>query len=440
MKKIKLTYWPIPFILIAIIGLWRYGIVGATQTQRLNTPTAVNVEIEWEGAPVQVTTDSTEKEGPIMRVSPDGESLLIAYNIIRAGTVDKFDTYYAKSIDQGASWITSTIHVEAGGSGVSSSQIDLEYDAGDTAHAVWVFGNSIVHSTESEWASNSPTTLYNPGTPVFFPNIATSDSETLDVIWSAAFASEIQHVRSTDGGDSWGLTDTVSGISSFKSSPDITEYNGNLHVVWEDVNSSLITGTIKYSQADPTVSPIVWSPPIEISSNTLTDTHDAHEASITVNDNVLQVSYTHRISKTSQWIYISTCDLALDCTQLANWEINLSPISGAVLGVNAEAPWNMFSDLISYNGCTYAHFHGTTADYAEDNELIWSVNSCNNWTPRRELTNPQVQALFPSATVRGQRVYMAYGQNPTLSDPVHQIFFTRSTATGPTIYLPVILR
>jgi len=441
MNKIKAALWFISIFLIIAIGLWHGGTVGAEKPT--HSPTEINTHIEWE-TNTQVTFDAVEKEGPIMRVSPDSETLLIAYNVIRDGSEDKFDVLYAESVDQGATWITSTIQAETGITGTISSQVDLEYDASGTAHAVWVYGSALAYGRYSEWDADIPFKPYDPAFPnfVLYPNIIASGDETLDIVWSAS--SNIMHMRSTNGGDNWGLVEDVSPLSAFKTSIDIAVQEDNLHVVWEDVNTTnLVSGTIVYSQGDATVSPVVWSEPITISKVISTGIHDAHETSITVNNNTLQVAYTHRQTKETQWVYITQCSLSLDCTQVDNWDFNDVPISGAELGVNAEAPWNVFTDLISYNGCVYAHFHGTTTDYDEDNELIWSTNSCSNWANngnRQELTNPQVQALFPSATVSGQRVYMAYGQNPTLGDPYHQIFFRRGAATGRQVYLPVILK
>lgn len=446
MNKLKLMFWSVPILLITIIGLWHDGTVGAAQSG--HSPTAVSAQIEWE-TNTQVTFDPIEKEGPVMRVSPDGETLLIAYNVIRDEQEDKFDVLYAESTDQGASWITATIHAETGITGTISSQVDLEYDASGTAHAVWVYGSALAYGKDSDWgAVGAPYTLYSPAPPgrVFSPSLVTSGGETVDVVfWNEASlgVSSIKHVRSDDGGDSWGLAADISPLFAFKTSIDIAAQSDTLHVVWEEVNeTNLVSGTIKYAQGDATTSPVTWSTPIVVSSILSPTIHDAHEAAITINDNELQVAYTHRESKDMQWVYVTTCRLSLDCTQLANWVFESTAISGDVLGVNAEAPWNVFSDLISYNGCVYAHFHGTTDVFTEDNELIWSTNSCNNWAAngRLRLTEPQVQALFPSATVSGQRVYLAYGQNPTNGDPYHQIFFRRSAPSGRNVYLPIILK
>lgn len=441
MNKLKLTLWAVPMLLIIMIGLWwNDNLVGAAQS--VQSPTAITTQIEWE-TNTQVTFDPVEKEGPVMRVSPDGETLLIAYNVIRDGQEGKFDVLYAESEDQGASWITSTIHAETGITGTISSQVDLEYDASGTAHAVWVYGSALAYGKYSEWGTDVPDIIDAPAPPdlVLYPALVTSGAETVDVVWSAA--STIKHIRSDDGGNSWGAIEGIGSVFTLKTSIDIAAQADYLHVVWEDVNeTNVVSGTIQYSRGDATASPVTWSPPIVLSSIVSPTIHDAHEAAITINDNVLQVAYTHREAKESQWLYVTTCRLSLDCTQLANWVSESTPISGNVLGVNAEAPWNVFSDLISYNGCVYAHFHGTTTVYTEQNELVWSTNSCNNWAAngRRELTNPQVQALFPSATVNGSRVYLAYGQNPIIDDPYHQIFFKRSAPAGRNTYLPVILK
>lgn len=426
MKKMKSVIWFVPVIVAAGLYLWIYTTVSAETL----SPTDAT-RISWEDA-VPITAVSTEAEFPEIAVAPDGPTITVAYNRDKESISLAFDVYYVQSTDHGDNWlITGTIHHDPT---INSSQIDIDYDANNIAHAVWLFGSdTIVYANETMWATNVSTTL-SSGNTQLTPAIVASGAYTLDVVWSGFNGSgfSIYHMRSTNGGVTWPVTPTIINTSStipLLSTPALAVHNGKVYVVWEDTpDPDLISdqGVIYYTESSDG---ITWDTPIPISA----PDHDAHEASILVDDLSISIVYTHREDRVNQWLYRTTCDLTNDCTQPANWTPHIQ-ISGAAVGVNAESPWNVFSNLIEYDGCAYAHFHGTSSIYAEENEVIWSTNGCNGWTVSDDvqaLTVPQVQTVFPSLAKDDSYLYLVYQQN-TVDDEQHQIVFQRGV-TGDAI-------
>ncbi len=430
MKENKTIIWIIPIIVAASLYLWIYKAVSA---EPMVAPDAIR--IDWEEA-VQITDVSTKAEFPVMSIAPDN-SIMVAYHKKRAeDSVDPFafDIYYAESTNQGDDWVTGTIHTEAI---TNSSQVAITYDASNTAHAVWMMGNaeSIVYADETMWGANATTVFYT-GDSASTPEIIASGANTLDVVWSGldeTLTNKVYHTRSTDGGGTWSTPVKISGNSTILSPTPALAMgdDGTLYVVWEvNLDFPGDYGTIFYAEWGGVGA---WSTPKPISNAE----HDAHEASILITNSAsitnseITVIYTQRESKENQWLYLTTCPLSDDCTESGNWTVGESAISGSAIGVNAESPWNVFSNLIEYDGCMYAHFHGTHPVYDQENELIWGANSCNGWTVDDEkvpLTMPEVQAVFPSLVKDDTYLYLAYQQN-ALDDggepQAHQIFFQR---------------
>jgi len=427
MKKFKSFIWFIPVIVAAGLYLWIYTAVSAGS---LSAPDAER--INWED-PTPITAVSTEAEVPEIAVAPNGPTITVAYNREKDLNPLAFDVYYAQSTDQGVSWpFTGTIHVQENR---NSSQIDIDYDTNNIVHAVWLMGtDTIVYADETMWVNNMTTTL-GMGDDSLTPAIVASGSITLDVVWSGFNGKgySIYHMRSTSGGATWPAEPTpISTRTTIPvlSTPALAVHGSKVYAAWEDnPNFPDDQGIIYYTESSNDMS---WDTPIPVSN----PDHNAHEASIIIDDTRVTVVYTHRADRVSQWLYRTTCLLNDDCTQTTNWtpHSEIEQISGAAVGVNAESPWNVFSDLIEYDGCTYAHFHGTSPIFAQENEVIWSTSSCNEWTVNDDtqaLTAPQVQTVFPSLAKDDAYLYLVYQQNK-VGDENHQIVFQRGV-TGDSI-------
>ena len=428
MKKNRSIIWFISVIVAAGLYLWVYTTVSA---EPASAPDARR--IAWETA-VQITDVATEAESPTISAAPDGSAVTVAYNQKKTNTA--FDIYYAQSTDQGDNLITGSIHHEAGA--VNSSEVDITHDQNNIAHAIWVMGENddIVYADESMWATNGAKILYT-GDTVLTPDIVATGANTLDAIWadvSSIGVSTIYHMRSTDGGQTWPSSPRVvndNSIYALTPSPALAVVSGTVYAIWEEyLDFPNETGTVFFAEWSGTGE---WGVPIPISNLD----HNAHEASILVAGNKILVAYTHRASKENQWLYLSSCLLADNCAQTVNWTVETEPISGGPVGVNAESPWNVFSDLIEYDGCSYAHFHGKSSVYLQENELIWGASSCNEWTvndERQPLTVPDVQSLFSSLATDDTYLYIIYQQNAIDAGgnpEAHQIFFQRGVEGPP---------
>jgi len=429
MKKVKGVIWFLPVIVAIGLYLWIYTAVSAESL----SPTDAT-RINWENEK-PITAVSTEAEVPEIAVSPNYPTttiMTVAYHREKDLNEFAFDIYYAQSTDRGDSWpITGTIHAQENR---NSSQIDIDYDTNNIVHAVWLMGtDTIVYADETMWVNNMTTTL-GMGDDSLTPAIVASGSITLDVVWSGfnGMGYSIYHMRSTSGGATWPAEPTPISTRTtipILSTPALAVHGSKVYAAWEDnPNFPDDQGIIYYTESSDGMS---WDTPIPVSN----PDHNAHEASIIIDDTRVTVVYTHRADRVSQWLYRTTCLLNDDCTQTTNWtpHSEIEQISGAAVGVNAESPWNVFSDLIEYDGCTYAHFHGTSPIFAQENEVIWSTSSCNEWTVNDDtqaLTAPQVQTVFPSLAKDDTYLYLVYQQNK-VGDENHQIVFQRGETGDP---------
>ncbi len=425
MKKNRASIWVIPVVIVIGVYVWIYGNVAA---EPVAAPTVTR--IKWDTA-AKITAVSTSAEAPAIAVAPNG-NLTVLYQQKRAGTLFDYDIWYKQSSDKGISWsdppngapMYATVPI------TSASQIDIAYDANNKAHAVWVkmdaSGGHIVYADETKWGDES--LFYDVHTidNVFSPKIVASGENTLDVVWSVSYkhggdlVREVYHRRSIDGGVTWLSLEKISGSFGEHIAPSpviAVGSDGTVYAAWE-VITNIITdyGTIYYAERNPGSGS--WSTPVSISNAA----HDAHEASILLMDGKVQVAYTYRGGRSDQWVYLATCSAS--CTNAASWAVGSDPISGAKVGVNSDAPWNVFSDLIAYKGDAYVHFHGTSPLLSQENEVIWSTNSHNNWAgddDPQALTTAVQQSVFPDLATVGDDIYMVYESGTANGN--HQIYF-----------------
>ncbi len=422
MKKNRANIWVIPVVIVVGVYLWIYGNVAA---EPIAAPTVTR--IQWDTAK-KITAVSTSAEAPVVAVAPNG-NLTVLYQQKRTGTVFDYDVHYKQSSDKGVSWSDASMYSDT--PAWSSSQSDVDYDADNKAHAVWVMTDSdgngrIIYADKTKWGSGPLTTLHTGGN-AFSPKIVASGANTLDVVWSINDSHDnthkVYHARSTDSGGSWSPPKIISSNSNIHIAPSPVLAVGNdgttVYAAWEVITNILTDyGTIYYAERNSGTGN--WSTPVPISNAA----HDAHEASILLMGGNVQVAYTYRGGKSDQWVYLATCSASADCTNAASWSVGSDPISGVKVGVNSDAPWNVFSDLIEYKGDAYVHFHGTSPLLSQVNEVIWSTNSHNNWAgddDPQALTTADRQSVFPDLATVGDDIYMVYESGTASGN--HQIYF-----------------
>lgn len=375
---------------------------------------------------------------PVVRGAPNGNTVMVVY--IKQNSADSNDTdpYYRRSPDNGKSWPQAPQRIH--NSAAESLQVDFAYTANGVAHAVWIEGTDVVYAREGAWANNqiNQTLSQNPGSEFAAsnPNIVASGNNRLDVIWAEITTANpnIYHARSNDGGNTWPIQGPVAETPPSSLVPSLAVGAGGvLHAVWEEHEDPLKpdAGTVYYARGTQSGGNISWN---RVKISDVSGSNDAREPKIVVSGNIIHVAYTDFETQNKQWVHHIQC--SSQCLNQNNWQSAGNPVSGQVVGVNPASPFNVLSDMLHYQGCTYVYFHGTSNEFAEDNEVIWGINSCDGWSAsaRDQVTNPQTQSIYPSLTSQSNWwVYLAYGAG----DTEHQIYFLRN---DPAIYLPALFR
>jgi hypothetical protein len=425
-------------------------------------PTAVTENPDWEPAQALSVLDEGEKL-PVIAAFPPNDQLVVLYGVHDAAN-NTDDIAYRSSNNGGETW--SAPQVVFSSPLTDSVQADVAFAGNGVAHAVWVEDIQLAYAPQSAWGSGNVSYISEPILPpgASNPDLAISNDGTLHVVWTEGEQStpDVYYARSEDGGNNWTASLVYpSGPSSFSPSLAFDPANANtVYVVWEEKTGAF--GNIRYSEGSLVGDNMTWTNAIEISELGETDLGDSRDfrPRIVWQNGERQVAYTHALETDpdQQTIYYTAC--SANCTSRSGWSIQQN-ISGQFVGANATDPFTVYSTMTTFEGCTYAYFHGTDSDFSQDNEGIWGVNSCDNWAAsgRDQVTNPmQSRSIYPVlATHPDGWLYLVYEQ---VSEEQRQVYFTRgqaqaegptptptatSTATPPPppgdggVYLPLIL-
>jgi hypothetical protein len=328
----------------------------------------------------------------------------------------------------------------------------LAIDANGTGHAVWVESDTkILYAKESNWDGGNPTELDNVLIQASSPKIIASGINTLDIIWTATGTglTRVWHRRSTNGGNSWSAKSPISPATVEALFTDFAvDGNGNLNVVWEqtDTNNPQTGAFIHYRKGTVSGSTITWSTPIRIGDVSAdpdgngpipANGRSARRPIIVAADGRLHVAFTTHWQDASQWVHFVACSSA--CQNISNWSDD-TPVSGTVVGVNANSPKYIVSDIFSVRGCIHIYFHGIDSTL-QNNELILGVNSCDNWASfgRDQVTEPQLQSLHTSSVLTEEFIHMVYEQTGNQGS-TRQIYYRRGLPPPFTLYLPFAVK
>ncbi|MCB8966148.1 MAG: hypothetical protein H6660_04560 [Ardenticatenaceae bacterium] len=403
---------------------------------------------EWtaEASRVLVSNSAHIAKSPALAVSTDGSKIVVGYRRQVASEFDN-DLYYAVSTNNGVSWSAAqTIYQSPITSG---QQLALAF-SGNTAHAVWIEDIALAYARESQWASNTFTTISNPAEVPGASNPAlVINGNTIDVVWSEGDITsdpipDIYHIRSIDGGVSWTAKQKVADTQARSRVPIIAldpNNSNKLYVVWEELGT---TGTIYFAQgtaSSGTDTTVTWSSSIEISGSEL----DYRQPDITASSSGLHVAFSNRIvdneDEYNQVFYMSCAN---NCTQSTQWHMSpYNPISNQVVAVNGSDPFFIIPKIIKYGDCIFTYYHGIDTSL-EPNELIWGTNSCDNWSASEpeKLTSPNSnRSVNPViATGAGDWIFMAYNR---IEDSQRRIYFA-SSQDAPEgfkgVFMPIIRR
>jgi hypothetical protein len=449
----------LPLLLLLGLTLYLSGQASAEITAR-DTPHAP----DWDSSTpmlISGTGAPNVADRPYIDVAPNGTKLIIVYNRRMSAEEDDTDPYFRRSINGGQTWSSPAPIYTSLSDEFQSLEINLEIDGNGIGHAVWrevvrtnpsspVF--TIMYSKEPNWGNNTPTIIDEAGISASSPKIISSSNNTLDIIWTAfdfVDGANVFHKRSTNGGNTWSAEEAISPSDVETFFPDIAVDNtGHLHVVWEQdyIDGSNTGAYIYYTMGTVSGSSINWSNPIRIGDvsadpdgNGPIEEHDlsARRPTILAADGRLHVAFTTHWQDASQWVYYVTCSST--CQNIQNWSDAMS-FSGAIVGVNANSPKNIVSDIFSGRGCIYIYFHGIDSTL-QNNELILGVNSCDNWWElgRDQVTQPQLQSLHTSSVLTEEFIHMVYEQTGNQGS-TRQIYYRRGLPPPFTLYLPFAVK
>ena len=450
----------LPLILLLGLTLYLSGRANAEITAR-DIPHAPDWDIT---TPLLISDTEAPNvaDRPYIAAAPNSNKLIIVYNRKMSSDVDDTDPYFSRSTNNGQTWSSpAPIHTSLSDE-FNSLEVNLAIDNGGTGHVVWredvrtnpslpVF--TIMYSRESNWGNQSPTIIDENMIQASSPQIIASDNNVLDIIWTAldlnTGVSRVWHRRSTNGGTSWSAKNPVSPSTEEALFADIDiEDNGKLHVAWEqtDTANPQIGAFIYYSQGTVSGSSINWSNAIRIGDVSddpdgngpiTVDSRSARRMKILTANNRLHVAFTTHWQDSSQWVHYVTCSSS--CQNSQSWSDDIS-VSGEVVGVNANSPKYIVSDLFDARGCIYVYFHGID-DTLENNELILGTNSCDGWSTngRDQVTQPQTQSLHTSSTQTEGFVHIVYEQTVNQGS-TRQIYYRRGLPPPYSLYLPFMAK
>ena len=172
------------------------------------------------------------------------------------------DVYYAKSIDNGNSFVTPNLLVNKDSVGGFIDLPDVAADSSGNPHVVWeevrATYTHIYYSKSTDGGASFPPTSVEVTTGLIsFQRFAFIDTDSGDnpmVVWNSfAGTVEVRFTRSKDGGQTFEDSQLVNGGGTICLHPHMAiEDRTNVHVVWED--NRVKTGEVWYGKGTPTLS------------------------------------------------------------------------------------------------------------------------------------------------------------------------------------------
>ena len=433
-------------VVLAFVGL--VGVLGgmngrlyvATASQSENfpiesgggtTPHAPN----WVGPSIPIFSDQdvfVRESRPYIYVAPNGTKLLAVYNR-QIGASNDRDPYFSRSINYGQTWSTPAPIYSSPGAANNSLEVNLAIDDSGTGHAVWVESDAtLLYLSEPDWDVNSPTMIATADIEVSSPQIVAAGT-VLHIIWTATNFSpglpQVFHRQSMDGGASWS-TETVISPNAPQATPVhvAVDNSGNLNVVWEQLSDidPLMT-YIYYTKGTVSGSTVSWSDAVRIGDVEATN-RSARRPRILVENSNLHVAFTAYSSDDAQWIHYVSC--STNCEDDLEWSADIN-VSGTAVGINANVPKYITSDIFQISECIYVYFHGID-DMISTNELIMGVNSCDNWSSSgrdNSISDPQNQALHVSVAAIDEFVQLVYTE--LINGTSQQIYYIAAYQVTP---------
>lgn len=431
-------------VLVGVVCLLVYGRIPAQAAP--DDVTAVPSP-GWQ-TPYALTNTTFGAQIPAIAASADGSELIVAYNKAINVSLGNSDPWYVQSLNGSETWINAgPIYTS---DGVDSVSVSVAIDSSNRGHAVWVEGvNLIYYLREDQWGTGTPKNLSTMASPLQAADpVVVATGNIIDVVWSQLVDTfpptnpNVWHVRSTDGGTTWGTP-----IKVYESDPTsnfldaASDSSANLYVVWQE-NERLPSGggdlpVILFAQRVNGT----WSTPVTITDQAnIPAGNGAYRPQITRAGSTLYVTFT--VAQTDgvnvnplQSVYGMRC--SSQCQQLGNWSPLANPISGSFVEVSDQGPGFINSSLLTHGRCLVNFFHGGDTNIASTNEIIWHVSDCAGWgNPQKDTFIENTDRVFyPSAaSPRGWQIYLAYQRGTGANSEIYfQVFV-------PGVYLPAVMK
>lgn len=426
------------FLLILAFGLIMQGSIAVAETKTPDEPTDILSAPIWDSAQ-NLTSNVYGSRLAVARGAPNGSTVIVGYVRQMSDVESNTDVYYRRSTNNGApgSWSNEArIHSS---SGIRSTELDIDYDNANKAHAIWVENGLQLHyAAEASWSSNISSIRSTSDTGIAGPRIVASGTSNIDVIWAEYnnFQWQIFHSRSRNGGSSWVVAKNLVSIGStdFSTRPALAVNGNTIHVVWEE---GIISAKIQYARGtvNTSTNEVTWTTPRTISAASAAT--NGKQPQIVLSGNTLHVSYTERLATQQQYIHHIQCSSSCANANVNTyWQSTGNPVSGQVLGVYASNPFDVISTIGQLGGCTLVYFHGLLS--SGENEQIWGTSSCGKWaaSAKDEVTGNSTRAIFPNLeTQNNWWLYLVYEE--FVSENVRQVRFIRNE---PALYLPIVVK
>lgn len=384
---------------------------------------------DWEGtAPGNLlsTPGNNDAISPAIAYSPDGTVLAAVY---LQYTGSFFTPYVRLSTNDGGSWSAPT--AVSTSSTVNANWVDVTIDSNNKVHIVWLenttlgqpstvyYSNNIAGSWSGAQILVQTTSIFQAA--VIAPRIVASPGNKLDVVWSQVFPDtqpqlNIMHRRSNNNGTSWGTLNPVAITAPNSFNPILAvSADGKIHVVWEEVEivpPNLDYGRVRYAQGVVSGSGTTpsWnynaSNPINLAHSSI---DQASRPTIVAIGNKLYVAYNNRDGgEEAQEVWLTSCTVS--CTSAANWISHpMNPVSGDPIGANTQDPFYVIPDLVTYDNCLAAYYHGTDGNASHPTEVAFGVNSCTGWGGHVDrATEFNTRATYPRITSDGNWLQLVF--------------------------------
>lgn len=363
---------------------------------KLNTVTVIislllmkSLTAQWQ-ADVRLTNEpavSYTSSNNARCVASSGDSVHVVWRDLRDGNAE---IYYKRSTNKGLNWGADTRLTNN-----SANSIDPSISiSGSVVHVVWIDrrdGNDEIYYQSSSnggtsWGSSTRLTN-NPAISIY-ASVSVSVS-MVHVVWQDYRDGnyEIYHMRSTDGGTSWGTEARLTNNTALSGSPSVSVSGLDVHVTWTDERAGSSNFEIYYKRS--TDGGTTWGADTRLTNNSAFST----SASSAASGSVVHVVWSDLRDGNNEIYYKRSSD------------------GGSSWGVDTRLTNNggaSYSSSLSVSGTAV---HVIWIDDRDGNFEIYynlSTDGGISWGSDTRLTNNSALSNFSSVSTSGSVVHIVW--------------------------------